>query len=306
MSSRFAAWLAWTVWGLTVPAMAITLFLTALNVPSSAPRNMALICAVIFACSTVGALVASYRPENPIDWLFCSGALIWILGELTLEYGVYALIIAPGTLPAGVWMAWFGGWARGMGWLLIVVFLLLLFPDGRLASPRWHPVLWAAIGYIGFFTLVLWLSPASQDTRLSFVRNPLGLELELTNLLDDVLYLTMPLLLLASGAAVIVRFRGSRGDERQQIKWFAYAVGVMVVMFTIWFSFVLAGLVSAGALVFTVPLTGVPVATGIAIFKYRLYDIDLLINRTLVYGSLTAALALVYFGGVATTHTESG
>lgn len=301
VSPRFAVGLAWTVWGLTLPAIALTLFLTGHNVPSSSLRNMALICAVIFACATVGALVAAYRPENPIGWLFCAGALVWILGELTLEYGVFALVTAPGALLAAEWMAWFGGWARGMGWFLIVAFLLLFFPDGRLPSPRWRPVLWTAVGYIALFTLVIWLSPASQDSRLSFVRNPMGLELGVVNLLDDVLYLTMPLPLLASGAAVIVRFRRSRGDERQQLKWFAYSVGVMVIVFTLWFSLVLFGRVPAGALVFTVPLVGVPIATGIAIFKYRLYDIDLLINRTLVYGSLTAMLALVYFGGVATT-----
>jgi hypothetical protein len=116
--------------------------------------------------------------------------------------------------------------------------------------------------------------------------------------LDDVFYLTLPLLLLVSGTAVIVRFRRSRGDERQQIKWFAYAVAVMVALFTIWFSLGLAGLVSASALVFTIPLAGLPVAAGVAILRYRLYEIDFLINRTLVYGSLTATLVAAYFGGI--------
>jgi hypothetical protein len=220
------------------------------------------------------------------------------LGELTLEYGVYALITAPGALPAGVMMAWFGGWARGMGWLLIVAFLLLLFPNGRLPSSRWRPVLWGIVGYIAFFTLVVWLSPASQDFRLAFVRNPLGLELEIMNLLGGVLYFTLPLLLVVSGAAVIVRFRGSRSDERQQLKWFAYAVGVMVVLFAFWLSSETAGLVPVSTLAFTVPLAGLPIAVGVAILKYRLYDIDVVINRTLVYGTLTATLAATYFGGV--------
>ena len=292
-------WLVWGMWALTALAVALTLLLASLNEPSSSFRNTAFLSLLIFAFSTVGALVASRRPENPIGWLFCSGALVWILGELTLEYGVYALITDPGALPAGAWAAWFGGWARGVGWFLIVVFLLLLFPTGRLPSPRWRPVLRGAVGYIGFFTLVVWLSPVSADTRLEeIVRNPLGLEIEVMYLLVELLYLTIPLLLVASGTAAIARFRRSRGDERQQLKWFAYAVAVMIVVFVFWFSLELAGLVPLSALAFTIPLLGLPIAVGIAILKYRLYDIDVIVNRTLVYGTLTATLAATYFGGV--------
>ncbi|MDP8948282.1 MAG: hypothetical protein M3N09_09330 [Actinomycetota bacterium] len=298
MSGRVVRWLPWGIWGLTVLAAALTLVLASLNEPRSSFRNTALISLLILAFSTVGALVASRRRENPIGWLFCSGALVWILGELALEYGVYALITDPGASSTGAWAAWFGTWARGIGWFLIVTFLLLLFPDGRLPSPRWRPVLWGAVGYIAFFTLVIWLSPVSGDFRLEFVRNPLGLEIEIMNLLVELLYLTIPLLVVAGGMAVIVRFRRSRGDERPQLKWFAYAVAVMIVVFVLWFSLELTGLVPLSALAFTVPLLGLPIATGIAILKYRLYDIDVIVNRTLVYGTLTATLAATYFGGV--------
>ena len=298
MSGRMAGWSAWGIWALTVLAMVLTLLLAALNASASSLRNMVFVSLVILAFSTVGALIGSRRPENPIGWLFCSGAFAWILGELALEYGVYALITAPGTLPVGVWAAWFGGWARGMGWFLIVAFLLLLFPNGRLPSPRWRPVLWGAVGYVGFFTVVIWLSPVSNDTRLAFVRNPLRLEIEIINFLLELLYLTIPLLLVAGAAAVIVRFRRSGGAERQQLKWFAYAVAVMFILFVLWFSLALVGLVAVGALVFSVPLMGLPIAVGVAILRHRLYDIDLLVNRTLVYGALTALLAATYLGGV--------
>jgi hypothetical protein len=171
------------MWALTVLAVALTLFLASLNESSSSFRNAAVISLLILAFSTVGALVASRRPENTIGWLFCSGTLVWILGELALEYAVYALIADPSVLPAGAWAAWFGVWARRVGWFLIVLFLLLLFPTGRLPSPRWRPVLWGAVGYIAFFTLVLWLSPESFDLRLLSVRNPLGLEIGIMSLL---------------------------------------------------------------------------------------------------------------------------
>jgi hypothetical protein len=298
MSTRAASWLAWSVWVSTLVAMALAFLLATLNVPTSSALVTACLSVVIIAFSTVGALIASRRPENPIGWLFCSGAFIWGLGELTLEYGVYALVTAPGALPAGVWVAWFGAWARGIGGFFMVLFLLLLFPTGRLPTRRWRVVVWAALGYIVLFTLVSWLSPVSQDFRLSSVRNPLGFDLEIMNLLGGVLYLSLPLLLLASGAAVIVRFRRSRGDERQQIKWFAYAVAIMVFLFTLGHSLGLTQIVGVAPLVFAIPLTGLPAAAGIAILKYRLYDIDLVINRTLVYGTLTATLVALYFGGI--------
>ena len=297
MSGRAAGWSAWGLWALTALAVAPTLLLASLNEPSSA-RNSAVVALVILAFSTVGALVASRRPENPIGWLFLAGASCWVLGELALEYAVYALVTAPGTLPAGAWAGWFGGWARGVGWLIIALFLLLLFPTGRLPSPRWRPVLWGTVFFCLFFTAVIWLSPTSADLRLTFVTNPLGLELRIMDLLMEVLYLALPLTLVVSGSAVIVRFRGARGDERQQIKWFAYAVALMVSMFLFWFSLALAGLVPPDALLWTVPLLGLPAGVGVAVLRYRLYDIDRIINRTLVYGLLTAVLALVYAASV--------
>jgi hypothetical protein len=124
------------------------------------------------------------------------------------------------------------------------------------------------------------------------------LEYESMGLLYGLVNITFPLLIVASGIAVIVRFRRSRGDERQQLKWFAYAVTAMTVVFVIWFSLVLAGLVAPSSVMYEVPLIGIPVATGIAILKHRLYDIDVIINRTLVYGSLTATLVALYFGAI--------
>ena len=298
MGRRAGARLAWSAWALTVSTTVLTLFFGLLNEPSSTRWDTVLLPVVILAYSTVGALVASYRPENAIGWLFLSGAFLWIVGEFALEYGVYALITDPGALPAGAWSAWFGAWARAVGWFMLVSFLLLLFPTGRLPSPRWRPVLWAALGLTALYTLSSWLSSGTIDVRLTFVRNPLGVESRIMDLLYELINTIFPLLIVASGLAVIARFRRSQGDERQQLKWFAYAVAVMSVVFVIWFSLTLAGLVAPSSLLYDVPLLGLPVATGIAILKYRLYDIDLLINRTIVYATLTATLVALYFGVV--------
>ena len=298
MSRRTGAWLAWGTWALTLPVSLFTLLFSLRNEPSSSSWDTLLLPVVILAFSTVGVLVASYRPENAIGWLFLSGAFLWTTGELALEYGVYALITDPGALPAGAWAAWFGAWARGVGWFLIVTFLLLLFPTGRLPSSSWRPVLWGAVGLIVVYTLSTWLSPESNDVRLAPVPNPTGLELEPIGVLYELANSVFPLLIVASGAAVIVRFRRSTGDERQQLKWFTYAVAVMTVVFVFWFSLALTGIVAPSSLMYDVPIIGLPVATGIAVLKHRLYDIDIIINRTLVYGSLTAILAGIYFGGV--------
>jgi hypothetical protein len=296
--NRTGIWLAWIAWALTVTITMLTLFFASRNEPSSTVWDTVLLPVVILSFSTVGALVASYRAGNAIGWLFLSGALVWIAGELALEYGVYTLITDPGALPAGAWAAWFGAWARAIGWFMLVTFLLLLFPTGRLPSPRWRPVLWGAVGLIALYTLSTWLSPETNDPRLAFVSNPFGSESHAMGLLYELVNTIFPLLLVASGMAVIVRFRRSRGDERQQLKWFAYAVAVMTVVFVVWFSLALVGLVEPSSLMYDVPLLGIPVATGIAVLKYRLYDIDLVINRTLVYSSLTATLVGIYFGGI--------
>jgi hypothetical protein len=296
MSRIRAQWLASGVWLFTVLALVITVYLAYLNDPAS--FGTALEALLLFTFGTVGALISSRHPGNAIGWLFCFGALVWALGELALEYGVYVLVTASGSLPAVAWISWFGTWARGMGWFAIATFMLLLFPDGRLPSPRWRPVLWGAVGYMVFFTFAIWLSPESNDFRLSLVPNPVGSHLGFMNFLLDVANLASPVLLAAGGAAVLSRFRRARDVERQQLKWFAYAIVVMVVLFGCWFALVLAGFVTIGPLLFIVPLLGLPAAVGIAILRYRLYEIDIIINRTLVYGPLTLMLVVLYFGGV--------
>ncbi|MBA2364436.1 MAG: hypothetical protein H0V86_12990 [Chloroflexia bacterium] len=300
MRRHTAARLAWSLSMLTLVSAAGTVFLVALNAPDAIP-DMLFAVLLILTFAIVGALVASRHPHNRIGWLFCIGALIWIVGEFTLEYAVYALITEPGSLPAGRSMSWFGTWARGFGWLLLATFLLLLFPTGRLPSRRWRYVGYLAIGNLVLFTAVSVLSPTSTDMRLSFVTNPLGLELDRAtmDMIEGLAYAGYPFVAAACGAAVVRRFRHARGEEREQLKWFVFAVALMVLLMSSGLAAAVLRLIPGDALLFTLPMAPLPVATGVAILKYRLYDIDLIIRRTLVYGALTASLAAVYFGGVA-------
>jgi hypothetical protein len=189
-------------------------------------------------------------------------------------------------------------------------YVLLLFPDGRLLSRRWRPLAWLSGAVILLLSVGIMLAPGTLD-NLAGVRNPFGIEG--ADWLAVGAYAVLPLLplcMLASAASLVLRYRRSGGEERQQIKWIAFAASVVVVLYAI---AMIASLVypeeswtTAGSvwwlnlLTYAVlaSFTLVPIAVGIAVLKYRLYDIDLLINRALVYGSLTILLALVYFGGV--------
>jgi hypothetical protein len=259
----------------------------------------------------VGALIASKRPKNPIGWICLAVGIIWMIMLISSSYGVYGLLARPGSVPfpaaigsLGVWM-----WVPAVG--LLGTYLILLFPDGRLPSKRWRPLAWLSGVAIVLVSAGSALSPGPMD-GLPGIPNPFGLE-KYPWVADATLSLTLllPLCILASAVSLVLRFLRSRGEEREQIKWLAFAALILGLGFS---SYVIPGNIlpdEAGGVdplwenlledAVTLSFAGVPVAVGIAILRYRLYEIDLLINRTLVYGSLTATLALVYFGGVAAT-----
>jgi len=293
MSRRTITRLAWSIWALSVVLVAIKLFLQSLNDPSLFLGNL-FNALVLLGFATVGALVASRRPENPIGWIVSGGTLLWALGDFALEGAVYALVTVPGALPGGAWMAWLGFWVRGLGWVM-VMFLLLLFPTGRLPSARWLPAVWLAVGYLALFTVVTMLGPSSLEIRLSSVRNPVGIEIP-GGIFDFLSVLTLfgTIGTMAVGAAaVIVRFGRAQEEERQQLKWLAYgaAFGTITIGVTVVASFFDIDL---GSVPFYLAVAGFPVAIGIAILRYRLWDIDLLINRTLVYGTLIVIVTGLY------------
>jgi hypothetical protein len=257
----------------------------------------------------VGALIASRRPENPIGWLCLADGLLWMTTNM-LEYYAVSGVAQPGSLPFPLGAAGINNWLWVPSVGLLATYVFLLFPDGRLPSRRWRPLAWISGVVIVSTSVGVMLSPGSLDT-LKGVRNPYGLEA--APWVTTVSYVILPLLplcMLASALSLVLRYRHSRGEERQQIKWIAFAASVVALVYLIAMvaSFIhpseawtTAGsvwwlnLVTITALLSFVTI---PIAVGIAVLKYRLYEIDLIINRALVYVSLTATLVAVYLGGV--------
>jgi hypothetical protein len=239
----------------------------------------------------VGGLVASRRPENPVGWFFLGSAGCFSLAEVASEYVNYGL-------PGAQVMAWLMSWVWLPGVTLLLVFLPLYFPDGRLVSPRWRWLVRVALVFSVGGAVFSAFSPGEiQDEG---VVNPLGIEAlrPVSELLETFVFVVYFALLFASAASLVVRFRRSGSVERQQIKWLAFAA----LAIPIWF-LTNAPIEEASRALFVVldaliVSSLIPVAAGIAILRYRLYDIDVVINRALVYGSLTVMLVVVYVIGV--------
>jgi hypothetical protein len=256
------------------------------------------------AYPTVGALIVARQPHNRVGWLCC--AVGFLLGPAFLgqDYAWYALIYQPGSVPGGWAMAWLGQWPWYLA-LGVISLLLLLFPNGRLVSPRWRPVAWVlAADIAAVWVWAAWAPRPLEGRGLKMLTNPLGLQQAEAafRLLATIAIPIGALLAVLSVASIVVRFRRARGVERQQLKWFTYAA---VLVTLLWLVFFAAGLERwlppvLVHIVSEIWLGGIPVAIGIAVLRYRLYDIDRIINRTLVYGALTALLGVVYAGIVLT------
>jgi hypothetical protein len=291
-------WLVWAVSVLGVGLGVLAFVYGALNYGSVLAVLTTVALQAVWAISfpLVGAVIATHRPRNPLGWIFLAIGLAEGLIVFGYEYANYAFRTAPGTLPGGGLAVWIGQWAWAPGLGLALTFVPLLFPDGRLPSPRWRPVAWLSaipIVVIPVSTAVAlwpWRGPALLD--------PSGVEQGMGNL---GLILAGPYVLmlgcgLASLAALLLRFRRAHGIERQQLKWLLFACAVTIAILL-----VVQPKTSAQwdlGLLLALPFyPAVPVAAGVAVLRYRLYEIDRIINRTLVYGLLTAVLGLGYVAG---------
>ena len=250
--------------------------------------------------SAVGAVIVVRRPGNPIGWILLLGGFCNGLNAFSWEYARYALLTTAGSWPLGPFFAWLSTWIFAPGFVASFPLTLLLFPTGRPPSPRWRPLLWLiAIGLAlavlpmavaawpirgpDLVTGFLWESEALGDPAVALQRAGVGVII---------------LCILASVVSVGFRYWNAGGEERQQLKWLVYA-GALAFVVTVTASpsalFELSGFAGVIlSILAPLALPSIPVAVGIAILRHRLYDIDIVINRTLVYGSLTATLAAVY------------
>jgi hypothetical protein len=305
---RWPAWLAWALWVLVVLGLAATVWLDHLLRRLGRPELTALpasgIPLVVAAVSavTVGTVLATRRPTHPVGWLLLSLGLSVTVHDLTFSYTRYGLVARPGTLPAAGHLAGFNNGVV-LSWISCAGFVLLLTPTGTLPSPRWR--WWARVAAAA---PVVWLlasvvHPAPLSPEYPATGNPLAVP-AVTGPLPGVVTAASAVVVLAAlvvGAASLVgRFRRARGVERQQLRWLAWAATLAAVALLV----AMAALVleDAGSTLLNAAL-GVsaallPLATGAAILRYRLYDLDRIISRTLGYGLLTLLLGLGYAGAV--------
>jgi hypothetical protein len=266
---------------------------------------------VLVSFPLAGLLVLRRQPRNRVAWLLEGIGLIWGLGVITDVYSAYGLLVAPGVLPgAGIVAgATAGSWALGIG--VMGTFLVLLFPDGRLPSPRWRPVAWiAGVSMVMVTVIIAFLPGKLAESAVPAMDNPLGSE-RAEPLLTGLLFVFLPLIplsILACAVSLVLRFRRSSGVERLQLKWFASAGVVVAALYVITMAATLATdapfqdpngtwvlvLQTLSILSFVL----LPTAIAVAVLRHRLYGIDTVINRTLVYGLLTVALGMVYTGTV--------
>jgi signal transduction histidine kinase len=249
----------------------------------------------IFAltCTTLGALIAAREPENAIGWIFCAVGLLQAMNFVGDAYSHYAVVARTGTLPGGALAAWFTEWNWIPSVALLATFLPLLFPNGKLPSARWR---WVARVTAGAIVVVVGASAVGLWPERYDLAQGRAVSEEASGPLGLLFLVSFPLLflgMLASVAAVVLRFRRSKGEERQQLRWFAFAAALLAVGLMITFS-PLSSFVPE-FVVFPSLLT-LPIAAGIAILKYRLYEIDVVIRKTIVFAILAVLIMVVSLG----------
>jgi hypothetical protein len=297
-----AAWLAWSFVAVYIVLAGASISLETAQVGGSSLIDLWVLVAAL-AYSVVGALIVSTRPRHVIGWMFSVVALSFGISIFSSVYAVQALVVTPGTLPFGQAAAWFGLWTEIPAIAVVGLFLPLLFPDGHLPSRRWRPVAFGSAAIVALATLNTMLGPATYaDMGYPSIRNPFGLEQfkDLFRVLDAVLEPLLYVIVFVSGAALLARLREADLVRRQQVKWFAYAAALVLASFVVnALAKFVPILVPVTNPITALALTALPAAVGVAILRHGLYEIDLIINKTLVYVLLTAVLGGIYTAAIA-------
>ncbi|HEY3227990.1 MAG TPA: sensor histidine kinase [Roseiflexaceae bacterium] len=314
---------AWILCAVTLALLvgALVLFVASLSVvaaePAAVPAYVAAVLnnplrqalmvlddASLVVFVVLGTLIVVRYPRHPIGWIFVGLGCVGVLEQFCKYYAVYGLLVRPGTLPFPLAAAWVTEWSWVIFFGLLGAWLPLLFPSGRLLSPRWRPIAWLAAGAMAGLvpSMAVKPGPFGNISLLEQIDNPLGYlaPMPLLEIVSGVSFVSLLTSMLLAAAAVVVRLRRATGDERQQMKWFCYPAALLALLF------IVQGIVRhvlgiestafeiGFALTWALVFGFLPVAAGIAILKYRLYKIDLVINRTLVYGALSASIAGIY------------
>ena len=319
-SDRARRRLAWAGWWVIAASSTVGWTITSIGkVDAPASWGSSLLgeyafAVVVLSFPLVGLAVLVRQPRNRFGWLLEGVGLSWALPGLIDAYAHYGLVVAPGSVPGPEVAAALneGSWTWGI--LTMGVFLILLFPDGHLPGPRWRVVAWLAGGTAVVAPIAIALAPgALEEAPVPGIVNPLAVEaLEPAVLALSAISLPLvPICIVAAAVSLGQRLRRSSGILRQQIKWLATAGGVVAALFALALSATLVAELATGGSPGILPLPVrvmqeasilsfllLPLAIGAAILRYRLFDIDLVINRALVYGSLTAMLAGLYLGSV--------
>jgi hypothetical protein len=300
---RFLSWMALPV---TVVLILGGIYLSILNrdVPGAAGIVVyAILDLVLLGFVALGILVVHRRPGNPVGWIISGVGVTAVASGFLESYGVYALFTEPGRFSGGATAAWLSTLIFIPVLFAAPAMLFLLFPNGNLPGRRWRVVFWLVILTTCSTMAGAGLNPVLNDAPFKGVANPLGVDAPraLFETLSNIGWPGMTASFLVAAFAMILRLRRSRGVERQQLKWIAAAATVLPLASAAGvFSYYL-GYETVGGLLATFSFVPILFAAGYAVLRYRLYDIDILINRTLVYGSLSATLVALYFGSVAIT-----
>ena len=300
-SRRWPATLAWTAWALTVLGVAGTLWLDRLLRQAGRADLTALSASAVplavaaFSAVAVGAVLASRRPRHPVGWLLLVMGLSIVVHDLTYSYTRYGLVVRPGALPGAAYLAGLNNGAV-VQWIACAGFVLLLTPNGRLPSPRWRWWARIAAAAAGLWLLGSIVDPAPLRPEYPDIANPLGVP-ALFGPLDLLVFAALIVLvsLLVGAVSLLLRYRRARGVERLQLRWLIWGATVASLALVV----AIASLIVNDDFALLTVALGVsaamfPLATGAAILRYRLYDLDRIISRTLAYGLLTILLGLGY------------
>jgi hypothetical protein len=298
--------LAWAMTAITVALAAGTASLAILDHGTRLPAGEGgevealgelMFAVMIIAFGALGALLATRRPRNPIGWILVVSAFSLGVSGIARGWYVRGFYADPGSAPPPELLLWVGNWIWVFGFPPLITVLLLLFPDGRLPSRRWRPVGWVVGTTLAMLAIGFAFEPGSLDD-FPLVENPFGISGTLGRAVDAVQAAGFAVLIvgaIGSATALVVRFRRSHGVERQQLKWMAAAASLVVVAWLV--NSALDQLFGVNSAFFLpIFLLAIPTAATVAILRYRLYDLGRIVNRTLVYGALTATLGATYFG----------